>query len=419
MDSRSLLSCVVIFGQGKITFEIMRFSFCDLITTLSACEKPRAQAKGIQLLLNINPNVPPFLYGDPTRIRQVCTNLLSNSIKFTSKGYVIISLSRISVDSFSLPMMSVEEAGESKFQSDLSRTAGGTGGTRLAAHPGSDHSMGASTVHPDYRPPGATPAIQQRRLGTQPGIEEDNEEDALLAARSGGGGTGGAKSVSPDTGNGNGELEMTVVPRPPVLMASYNYNSSPTGTHRQISDGGGGVGGVGLRQTTGSPLAPPGETPAVGNASSSPPITQARKKPYTHVPLQPSSVPSSTPTLIDLTAGGDRPLPFGRDIAREQLPAGGSRLGRENSSRNSSATTFASENVIIEISVTDTGQNGRTRDKRSILDTPFCASVLTSGCVFLCCCVFVVLCLFSLQAWASIRRLCHFCSNLTLRRSCP
>jgi len=72
---------------GKITFEIMRFSLVDLVTSLSQCEKPRAQAKGIQLLLEINPNVPPFLYGDPTRVRQVVAKLVSNSIKFTSKGY--------------------------------------------------------------------------------------------------------------------------------------------------------------------------------------------------------------------------------------------------------------------------------------------------------------------------------------------
>jgi K+-sensing histidine kinase KdpD len=72
---------------GKITFEIMRFSFTELATTLSQCEKPRAQAKGIQLLLNINPNVPPWLYGDPTRIRQVLTNLLSNGSPYIQHKY--------------------------------------------------------------------------------------------------------------------------------------------------------------------------------------------------------------------------------------------------------------------------------------------------------------------------------------------
>jgi PAS domain S-box-containing protein len=58
---------------------------CDMIAD-------RAQGKGVEVTLDLDPELPEIVRGDAVRLRQIITNLLSNAVKFTSDGEVRITL---------------------------------------------------------------------------------------------------------------------------------------------------------------------------------------------------------------------------------------------------------------------------------------------------------------------------------------
>jgi protein-histidine pros-kinase len=49
-----------------------------------------ADRKGIELICDVAPDVPDVVVGDPTRLRQIVVNLLSNALKFTERGEVLL-----------------------------------------------------------------------------------------------------------------------------------------------------------------------------------------------------------------------------------------------------------------------------------------------------------------------------------------
>ncbi len=62
---------------------------CAQVVSLFAVE---AESKGLALTLQVEPQVPKLLLGDPLRLRQILSNLINNGLKFTSQGEVIISM---------------------------------------------------------------------------------------------------------------------------------------------------------------------------------------------------------------------------------------------------------------------------------------------------------------------------------------
>ncbi|MEM9989563.1 MAG: ATP-binding protein, partial [Pseudomonadota bacterium] len=75
---------------GKIDIEYIPFSLQTLLNEIESLFSFKAEEKGIDLrFMPLDPSVPTLI-GDPTRIRQVITNLVSNAIKFTKVGYVEI-----------------------------------------------------------------------------------------------------------------------------------------------------------------------------------------------------------------------------------------------------------------------------------------------------------------------------------------
>ena len=75
------------FNLDRTTFNL-RDSLEDTTRTLSVL----AGEKGIELLCDIQADVPQILVGDPTRLRQIIMNLIGNAIKFTERGEVVLQV---------------------------------------------------------------------------------------------------------------------------------------------------------------------------------------------------------------------------------------------------------------------------------------------------------------------------------------
>ena len=77
---------------GKMEFEALAFSIQDVVLEAVRVLAVSAHKKGLELIADVSPDVPPRIVGDPTRLRQVIINLIGNAIKFTELGEVVIGV---------------------------------------------------------------------------------------------------------------------------------------------------------------------------------------------------------------------------------------------------------------------------------------------------------------------------------------
>ena len=94
----------------KMEVESIELSINELLSDIVGGFYSAVKDKGINLYVQIDPAVPDQLIGDPTRIRQIIINLVSNAIKFTEQGYVLITVSLYRVDSRCLDF-SIQDTG--------------------------------------------------------------------------------------------------------------------------------------------------------------------------------------------------------------------------------------------------------------------------------------------------------------------
>jgi signal transduction histidine kinase len=81
---------------GQLSLESVPLSIRELAEGVINILSHRAHQQGLELICRIAPEVPQFLLGDPTRIRQILMNLIGNAIKFTPRGSITISVTPIS-----------------------------------------------------------------------------------------------------------------------------------------------------------------------------------------------------------------------------------------------------------------------------------------------------------------------------------
>jgi signal transduction histidine kinase/DNA-binding response OmpR family regulator/HPt (histidine-containing phosphotransfer) domain-containing protein len=73
---------------GHLDIEAIDFSLEDVLGTAAALFSARAEEKGVELFVDMAPEVPARLVGDPLRVSQIINNLVGNAIKFTNRGEV-------------------------------------------------------------------------------------------------------------------------------------------------------------------------------------------------------------------------------------------------------------------------------------------------------------------------------------------
>jgi len=77
---------------GRLQLESAPFDLGRLVCEVTGMMQLRARGKGLQLLLDQSSDLPRYIKGDETRLRQVLVNLVSNAVKFTRQGGVAIRL---------------------------------------------------------------------------------------------------------------------------------------------------------------------------------------------------------------------------------------------------------------------------------------------------------------------------------------
>lgn len=80
---------------GKLTLERVPFSIETVIKNLADVTSHQASTKGIELMFDLDVQTPQRLVGDPKRLTQILLNLISNAIKFTDSGHVLVTASPV------------------------------------------------------------------------------------------------------------------------------------------------------------------------------------------------------------------------------------------------------------------------------------------------------------------------------------
>lgn len=91
----SLINDLLDFSKieaNKIELENISFKLTEVVEGVASLFSPRACSKGIEINVMLHSQIPDLVNGDPARLRHILENLVSNAIKFTDEGEVVISV---------------------------------------------------------------------------------------------------------------------------------------------------------------------------------------------------------------------------------------------------------------------------------------------------------------------------------------
>lgn len=91
----SIINNILDFSKieaGKLELENVPFNLRECVEDALDLNAAAAMEKGLELALFLDEQVPEWVVGDATRLRQILVNLLSNAVKFTTTGEVVLSV---------------------------------------------------------------------------------------------------------------------------------------------------------------------------------------------------------------------------------------------------------------------------------------------------------------------------------------
>jgi two-component system, sensor histidine kinase and response regulator len=77
---------------GKLDLEHTDFELKSLLDNAAAVLNEKCRAKNLQWVLDVAPDVPPHLVGDPLRLGQILINYANNAVKFTERGRIVVAV---------------------------------------------------------------------------------------------------------------------------------------------------------------------------------------------------------------------------------------------------------------------------------------------------------------------------------------
>ncbi len=98
-------------NAGRLTLDPGPFRLVEAVEDVATLVSARIAEKNLELIVRVDPHLPPFVVGDAGRFRQIITNLLGNAVKFTEKGHVLVDVSGDVVDGRVEMKVKVEDTG--------------------------------------------------------------------------------------------------------------------------------------------------------------------------------------------------------------------------------------------------------------------------------------------------------------------
>ncbi|MEO5697799.1 MAG: ATP-binding protein, partial [Burkholderiaceae bacterium] len=90
---------------GKLQLDEELFALAPLLDRMISTSSVKARAKGLELRLEVDPQVPRRVVGDALRLGQVLLNLCDNAIKFTDHGHILVRVERLSANDTEVELM--------------------------------------------------------------------------------------------------------------------------------------------------------------------------------------------------------------------------------------------------------------------------------------------------------------------------
>ena len=106
---------------GKLEIVNNEYDFNKVTTELIALTRGRLGDKPIELITKIDASIPQVLYGDASRLKQICVNILTNAVKYTKEGSIIFSINSVVKNNVCRLIISVEDTGIGIKQENLNK----------------------------------------------------------------------------------------------------------------------------------------------------------------------------------------------------------------------------------------------------------------------------------------------------------